>query len=264
MKKFIQSASAVAVVAGFLSLGTAAWSQGAKPAAGNAPGKEARPHMVGLIDMAHVFKNYRKFDSLREDLKKEIAESENQAKQMAQNVKNLQEEMKQLKETSADFDAKEKELAEMTATFEAFRRSTQRDILKQESAIYHQVYMEVSDAVAKYSKYYGYTLVLRFNREDLEPGRSARADPGDEPSGRVLSGGGRHDGLRAEAPERPNGKPTQQKPAGDAKPPARGRPRGSKRSCRLLVAVGGVGNPPSSGCSLPTTRNRQPTVCPSR
>ena len=62
MKKFKQSASVVAILAGMLSLGATAWSQperDAKPTPGARANREAAksagenvPHMVGLIDMA--------------------------------------------------------------------------------------------------------------------------------------------------------------------------------------------------------------------
>ncbi len=165
MKKLISWMSVAAVLTGLLLLDGPAWSQ-TKP---KAPAADAKPHKVGLIDMAHVFKEYKKFESLREELKIEISGSEQQAKAMAEKIKQLQAELKEIKEGRDGYDEKEKELAKASATFETFRRSTQRDILKKESEIYHQVYMEVSDAVKKYSKYYGYTLVLRFNREDLNP-----------------------------------------------------------------------------------------------
>ncbi len=171
MKKLISSVCAVAVLTGVLNI---AWSQTAKPPRDTAGGAAApktaddnRPHRVGLIDMAYVFKNYKKFDFLREDLKSKIAGSEEEAKLLAEQIKKLQLEMKELKEGHPDFTAKEKQLTKLTADFESFRRSTQREILKAESEIYHTVYMEVSDAVKKYSKYYGYTLVLRFNRDEL-------------------------------------------------------------------------------------------------
>lgn len=175
MKKFIQSAFPIAVVAGLLTVGNTAWAQSGKPAKSAAPAAkegaatEGRPHRVGLIDMAHVFKHYEKFEYLREDLKVKITESEGQAKQMAETIKSLQAKMKEHKEGSPEFGEMEQRLAKGSAEFETFRRSTQREILKEESAIYHQVYMEVADAVKKYSKYYGYTLVLRFNSEDLNP-----------------------------------------------------------------------------------------------
>lgn len=172
MKKLIQSAFPIAVLAGLLSVGTTVWSQSGKPgkaSAKDAAATEGRPHKVGLIDMAHVFKHYEKFEYLREDLKLKIADSEGRAKQMAESIKSLQSQMKGFKEGSDEFGQVEQKLAAASAEFETFRRSTQREILKEESQIYHQIYMEVADAVKKYSKYYGYTLVLRFNREDLNP-----------------------------------------------------------------------------------------------
>lgn len=175
MKKLIPSVCAIAFLAGLLTLGNTVWSQtarektaGARPAAGAAASTDdGKPHRVGLIDMAHVFKNYKKFEVLREDLKGTITGSEEQAKELAAKIKKTQEELKTLKEGSEDFAKKEKEMNQMALNFESFRKSTQREILKAESEIYHQIYMEVSDAVKRYSNYYGYTLVLRFNREEL-------------------------------------------------------------------------------------------------
>jgi len=173
VKKLFPSLCAVAILAGLLTLGSNAWSQTAakpaKDAAAAKPAEDSRPHRVGLIDMAHVFKHYKKFDSLREDLKSQIGGSEEQAKELAEQIKKLQLEMKELKEGTPEFTAKEQKMNKLALDFESFRKSTQREILKEESKIYHTVYMEVSDAVKKYSKYYGYTLVLRFNREDLNP-----------------------------------------------------------------------------------------------
>ena len=78
MKKVIVSASVIALLAGVLALTGDAWSQSKEPAAAATD----IPHKVGLIDMAYVFKNYKKFESLREDLKVEISESEEKAKEI--------------------------------------------------------------------------------------------------------------------------------------------------------------------------------------
>jgi len=67
VKKLFPSLCAVAILAGLLTLGSNAWSQTAakpaKDAAAAKPAEDSRPHRVGLIDMAHVFKHYKKFDS---------------------------------------------------------------------------------------------------------------------------------------------------------------------------------------------------------
>jgi outer membrane protein len=166
VNKKLLSASVVAVLSSVLTLSGTAWGQ-AKPNDGAAPAADA-PHKVALVDMAYVFKNYKKFEVLREDLKEKIQESEVEAKSRAEAVQNLQKTLKALNEGSPDFAAAEQKLARASADFEAFRRNAQRDFLKQESQIYHQIYTEASDIVGRYAAYYHYTLVIRFNREELD------------------------------------------------------------------------------------------------
>jgi Skp family chaperone for outer membrane proteins len=165
VKKSVLSASAAALLSAVLLCPQVGYSQGA---AAPATAAAAAPHKVALIDMAYVFKNYEKFSVLREDLKAKIQVSEEEAKGKAGNIQEMQAKLKAYAEGSEEFNAAEKQFAQASADFEAFRRAAQRDFLKQESQIYHTVYMDVSDAVAKYAKYYKYNLVLRFNREDLD------------------------------------------------------------------------------------------------
>lgn len=158
MKKNIATTAAVAVlsVASILH-----------PAFGQEAAEKAIPHKVGVIDMAYLFKNYKKFDTLREDLKTEIQSSDQDAKRRAEQVKSLQEQMKNYKEGTPEFIELEKQLAGGVAEFETFRKVAQRDFLRKESQLYKQVYLEVLDAVKAYAEYYNYTLIVRFNREDL-------------------------------------------------------------------------------------------------
>lgn len=170
MKQAFLSAAAVAVLSGVLAFPATAWGQGAaRPAAAGAaaPAASTAQHKVGLIDMAYVFKNYKKFDELRADLKTEIEDGEAKMKAMVEQIQGIQAKMKAMVEGSEDFTKAEKQLAGTSAEAEAFRRSMQRDFLKKESQIYHTVYMEVSDAVKKYAEHFQYTLVIRFTREDL-------------------------------------------------------------------------------------------------
>lgn len=164
MKKVIVSASAVALLAGVLLLTRDALSQQA--ADRSAASADQLPHKVGLIDMAFVFKHYTKFETLREDLKAEIAASEEHAKQTQQETAALQQKLKDLKEGSPEHQRVEKQLVSAAAEFESFRREKSRDFLKKESKIYSQIYHEVEDVVRQYAEHFKYTLVIRFNRED--------------------------------------------------------------------------------------------------
>lgn len=170
MNKFLLSASVVAALTlvGLYAANVSA--QATKPATGAAaaPAATNAPHKVALIDMAYVFKNYEKFNNLREDLKAEVAQGEESAKKMAEALKNLQAQMKTFQESSPEYTRAEQQLAKQSAEFEAFRRAAQRDFLKKESQIYHTVYMDTADMVAKYANHFNYTLVMRFNREELD------------------------------------------------------------------------------------------------
>lgn len=125
-------------------------------------------HKIALIDMAHVFKNYSKFESMRESLKTEITASEEKIKGDLEQLKALQEKLQMLTESSPGYAQAEAELASKAAEIDAGRKVMQRDFLRKESQIYKQVYMEVTGAVKMYAEYYNYTLVLRFNRSQLQ------------------------------------------------------------------------------------------------
>ncbi len=164
MKRAIVWTTAVTLLAGVLTLSGNAWSQNKE-----APAAVSNvPHKVGLIDMAHVFKNYKKFEALREELKEEIAASEDKAKAMQAELADMQKSMKAFSEGSPEYTKAEQAIVKKAADFESFRRAASREFLKKESQIYLQVYNETSDAVKKYADYYKYTLVIRFNREELD------------------------------------------------------------------------------------------------
>ena len=161
MKKLTLTITALALVAG-ISL----FSSAPRGLAADADGVAA--HKIGLIDMAHIFKEYKKFAALREDLKTEITKSESKARGMHEGIQSLQLELKELKEGSPEFAEVETKLAKATSEFDAYRKVAQRDFLRKEAEIYKQVYLEVSDTVSQYADAYNYTLVIRFNRASVD------------------------------------------------------------------------------------------------
>lgn len=161
MKKTVISAAVLAVLTGLLAQAKTAGAQGNQP--------KSPPHKVGVIDMAHVFKNYKKFEALREDLKKEIEGSDQRSKQMAAQIQELQKELKAgtFKDGSPEKTAREEKLIELTTRYQTFRKQQQMEFLKKEAQIYKTVYLEVVDAVRLYARHYEYTMVLRYSREGI-------------------------------------------------------------------------------------------------
>lgn len=162
MNKFFLSVSCQLIVLAVLSAPGLAWGQAAKGAGGGA-------HRIALLDMGQVFKEYPKFERLREDLKKKIVEKETEAKGAVTKIQSVQAVLKSgtLKVGSPEYTDKERELTHLTADFEAQRKQTQMELAREEAAIYHTINLEVNDMVRRVAEYKGYTLVLRFNREDL-------------------------------------------------------------------------------------------------
>jgi outer membrane protein len=152
------SAAAALTAAGALHV---AWGQGS-----TAP-KPPVAHKVGLIDMAHLFNKYKKFENLREDLRGEIEEKDEELKQSVTQIRQIQEEMKQFNPESKDFVQREEKIAQLSARAQTNKNALQRKFFQDEARMYRTVYLEVSELVKKYAEYNKYTLILRFTSDEL-------------------------------------------------------------------------------------------------
>jgi len=160
VKNLRLQASTIAVVAGLL--------MACGPVQGQAPNPADSPHRIALIDMARVFKQYKKFENLREELKAELQKSEEQFKGLAEQIRKQQNDLKGFKEGTDEFSRTEKNILALTTKAETYRKSAQRDLIRREAQIYKTVYLEVADVVQKYASHFNYTLVLRFSADDVE------------------------------------------------------------------------------------------------
>lgn len=165
MQKTVYSLLAACAVA----LTSPALAQDAAPAAAG-PKKDTTPHRIGLIDMAEVFQGYKKFEVLREGLQAEIEASDAQAKGMVEQMQKLQAEATEQKFVpgSPQFEAAEKRLLQEKSNFEAFRTATQRKLARRESEMFKVIYADTTSAVAKYADYAKFTIVMRFDRKDID------------------------------------------------------------------------------------------------
>lgn len=164
MKRVLLSALAIAVCATTINFATAQTR--------TAP---AGPAKIGLIDMAKVFKDYEKFKAMRESLKAQIQRSDAKAKQLNERVQNLATQMKEMKPGSATYAQLEKQLLTAQGELAAYAKGEQRELMRKESQIYKQVYIEVTQAVKTYAGIKGYTLVLRFSPKGAEESDTPQA-----------------------------------------------------------------------------------------
>ena len=162
MKKLFLSLSAAVLCAGVALTPAPVLAQAGAPAA-------KATHQVGLIDMAHVFKNYDKFKTMTKALQEEAQGAQKKADAMIEEMKSLQGKLQggELAEGSPDYVRIESQLLKMQTDLETYRKVSQRDFLRKEADIYKTIYLEVQTAVNDYADYYKYTLILRFNRQEV-------------------------------------------------------------------------------------------------
>jgi outer membrane protein len=163
VKKLFLSLSAAALCTGLALAPTPVLAQAGAPPAAKAT------HQVGLIDMAYVFKNYDKFKTMTKALQEEAQTAQKKADGMIEEMKSLQSKLQggDLQEGSADYVKIESSLLKMQTDLETYRKVSQRDFLRKEADIYKTIYLEVQTAVNDYADYYKYTLILRFNRQEV-------------------------------------------------------------------------------------------------
>lgn len=125
------------------------------------------PHQIGLIDMAHIFKNYEKFKDQTASLQKLAEEAEAKAQAMMEKGRKGQEQLQALTPGTPEYTQIESELIKLKTELETFRQVEQQKIVRQQAEVYKTIYLEVQDVVNRYAQYYKYTLVIRFNRGDV-------------------------------------------------------------------------------------------------
>ena len=125
---------------------------------------------VVLVDIGQVFKNHPQFSAGLAELKSKAdrfqAEGQQLQKQLIAKAEALELEFEK---ESDDYRDREALLAKESATMEVDQRSKMRELLKQEALLHFDTYVEISEVVSQYCQEFGIQLVLRFNREEMDP-----------------------------------------------------------------------------------------------
>ncbi|MEX0704865.1 MAG: OmpH family outer membrane protein [Planctomycetales bacterium] len=123
----------------------------------------AGPQRIGFVDMTEVFKKYKKFTTLRDELKADFEASEQRARALFDKMKQLQGEMKGFDPASVDYAEREKQLNTLKAEMETFSQRVQRELMARQSETNKTIYLEVLDMVNGLARANNYSVVLRVN-----------------------------------------------------------------------------------------------------
>jgi len=139
------------------------------PALGQAAAAKTKlqPAIIGLVDMAKVFKEYKKFTDLREVLQAEMQVKQAEGQAIAKQANKLKEELKLLKPGSPEYTKREADLVRLSSEFEAKGKLVQVHYRRREAEVFETVYVDAIKVVELYAKHFGYTMIIRFNSEPL-------------------------------------------------------------------------------------------------
>lgn len=169
----------VLITAGLIAaLGGGWYGLRASPADGTQDGRNvggSGSAKIALLDLSHVFKNYKKFEGLLADMTGKMEDAKAKEQRIMQQGQNLQSELKSgvFERDSAEFEARENKLIQLQSQLQTQRAMSQKELSQESARIHHTIYLEIMDVVKKLADRDGYTLVLQFNR----PTEGAAEDP---------------------------------------------------------------------------------------
>lgn len=143
---------------------TKADSQTERTSETNSSSSSRMPDRTGFLDVAEVFKQYKKFKNAKQDIQDEVASLSLKAKRMVDEIRQLEAATKSADENSSQRRELERELIQKRRKVEDFQRVQRENLVKQEATLYKTVYLEVLDAVRVVADEQRFTAVMRFDR----------------------------------------------------------------------------------------------------
>lgn len=124
---------------------------------------------VAVIDIGYIYKNHPGFKSTMDNMKAQVQAYEDQLRQRHQELAKDQAVLSELKAGSADYKKQEELLARKTADMQTDTQLKRKEFLDREAREYFKFYQGVQQAVQEFSVANRIQLVLRFNRDEIDP-----------------------------------------------------------------------------------------------
>jgi Skp family chaperone for outer membrane proteins len=139
-----------------------------QPAAhsGTAP---ANGILVAVIDVGYVLTNHAVFQNRLEKIKGEVKAFDGQLIEQRGRITAKTEQLSKLSPGGPEYRQLEGELTRDVSALQVQAQLKKKEILNQEAISYYEAYHEVLAAVDTVANRYGIGLVLRFDRENIDP-----------------------------------------------------------------------------------------------
>jgi Skp family chaperone for outer membrane proteins len=127
------------------------------------------PTRTAVLDVPYIFKNHVRFKMMMEDLKRQVQQAEEQFKAERQQVTKMAEELQQYNKGTDKYKELEEKITDLQTRLTISVNRQKTAFLQQEARNYYTVYQEICQATDYFCQQYGIDLVIKFNREKINP-----------------------------------------------------------------------------------------------
>ena len=146
----------------------------APPAAAPATPTAANPGIV-VIDINYIYEHHERFKADMEAFKGQVQAADNKLKADYNEIQKMGEQLKDFSVGSPDYKRLEEEATKLTVQFNVKKASQAKELMEKEGAMYFGLYREIQQELQYFAKQNNIRLILRFNREPVDPNDLAGA-----------------------------------------------------------------------------------------
>lgn len=141
----------------------------ATPAQAQAVTQPPATHQA-VIDIGYIFKNHAQFKSKMDKMRDEVMAAENGLKAERDRINGLVEQLKGFNPGTPEYKKLEAEVAKAQGEFNVTAQLQKKDFMDREASIYHEVFGEIEQAVARFAKEHRIAVVHRFDGDPVDSG----------------------------------------------------------------------------------------------
>ena len=123
---------------------------------------------VAVIDLKQVFESHTRFQSMREQLMRDVEAAEGTVKARQEELRGMVEQLKEFRPGTPEYKQLEANVANRQADLKVDISIQKKDFMEREAKIHYHVYQEVLQEIQHFATQRGLSLVMRVNSEEIK------------------------------------------------------------------------------------------------
>jgi len=164
-RHLVPSGSLICLFVGMIISLPATTAQAQAPAGARPPATHQ-----AVIDIGYIFKNHARFKAQMDKMRDEVMAAENGLKAERDRINGLVEQLKGFNPGTPEYKKLEAEVAKAQGEFNVTAQLQKKDFMDREASVYHDVFGEIEQAVARFAQEHGIAVVHRFDGDPVDSG----------------------------------------------------------------------------------------------